>query len=50
MQMDPLTRAANLEDCAYRWRAQARMFSGRRRAWRLARANYLMKLAWSLID
>lgn len=47
--MDPLTRAANLEDCAFRWRKQAKGYTGRRKDWREARANYLMALEWSLI-
>ena len=47
--MDPLTRAANLEDCAQRWRIDALNYTGRRRDWRLARADYLTTLAWSLI-
>lgn len=47
--MDPLTRAANIEDCAHRWRQQAKGYTGKRKAWREARADYLMELAWSLI-
>lgn len=48
--MDPLDRAAGLEDCAQRWRLDAQNFRGSRKAWRLARADYLDKLAWSLIE
>ncbi len=48
--MDALTRAANIEDCALRWRNDARHYKGRRKAWRLARADRLMALAWSLIS
>lgn len=48
--MDNLDRAARLEGCAHNWRADASRFSGRRRAWRLARADRLLALAWSLID
>lgn len=47
--MDPLTRAANLEDCAIRWRLDAQRYRGRRKEWRLKRVDELMTLAWSLI-
>lgn len=48
--MDPLDRAAGLEDCAIRWRLDARRFTGPRKAWRLERADHLMAFAWSLIS
>jgi len=48
--MDPLDRAAALEDCAIRWKLDARRFTGRRKEWRLERADHLMMLAKSLIS
>ncbi len=48
--MDPLDRAAALEDCAIRWVQDARKYKGRRREWRLRRANRLRTLAWNLIS
>jgi uncharacterized protein HemX len=48
--MDALDRAAALEDCAVRWKLDAQRYRGRRKQWRLERADHLMKLAWSLID
>jgi hypothetical protein len=41
--------AARIEAVAFIWRADADNYLGRRRNWRLARADALMDRAWSLI-
>ena len=48
--MDPLTRAVNLEDCAWRWIHDADKFKGRRKKWRLDRASRLFVLAWEIVE
>ena len=47
--MDNLDRAARLEAVAFAYRSQATLFTGRRRFWRLDRADALMQMAWQLI-
>jgi hypothetical protein len=47
--METLDLAARLEGTAYAYRAQATLFSGRRAAWRLARADALIERANALI-
>lgn len=47
---DPLDVAARIEGIAIAYRQQATLFLGRRRTWRLNRADELMVTAWSLIE